>query len=200
MSPLPTSVAVLAILTPVVAALVSPHAASRVSSAIQQSPRAALAIVVNHRNPVTGLSVGELRRVFLLDMQYWPTGRRITLVLREEGQPARSEALRLVCGMVEDEYRRHLMLQFYRGRPGSAAPRSIRTTEGMLAFVRNAPGAIGHVEAASVNDTVKVLRIEGRLPPDADYPLMVASAPRSRRGASVNLAAERWPVSTEPLR
>lgn len=176
MSRLPTRVAVLATVTAVVVVLVSPLAATGVGTVIQQGPRAALAIVVNHRNPVTGLSVGELRRIFLLDMQYWPTGRRITLVLREPGQPARAEALRLVCGMGEDEYRRHLMLQVFRGRPGSAAPRSIRTTEGMLGFVQNAPGAVGHVDASQVNDTVKALRIDGRLPTDPGYPLQLSPA------------------------
>jgi len=41
----------------------------------------------------------------------------------------------------------------------------------MLRFIFNTPGAIGYVRADEVDDTVKVLRIDDRLPGEAKYPL-----------------------------
>jgi len=43
----------------------------------------ALAIVVHRGNPVESLTLSELRRIFMLETQNWPHGRRITVVLRE---------------------------------------------------------------------------------------------------------------------
>jgi len=48
-----------------------------------------LAIVVNQSNAVDDLSLTELRAVFLGERSHWPNGRRITLVMMEQGQPER---------------------------------------------------------------------------------------------------------------
>ena len=130
----------------------------------------AVAIVVHPSNGVVNLTFRELRRIFMLETQAWPGGRRITVVLREKGQRERAEALRLICGMSELEYERHVLFQTFRGTV-DRAPRSIRSADTMLRFVFNAPGAIGYVDAAELDGSTKVLRIDGSLPGDAGYPL-----------------------------
>jgi ABC-type phosphate transport system substrate-binding protein len=134
-----------------------------------------LAIIVHRSNPVDGVSLRELRRIFMLDTQTWPNGRKITVVLREAGQPERRQAIELICVMSELDYDRHVFLQTFRGHVGSA-PRSIRSASAMLRFVFNAPGAIGYVRASEVDDTTKVLRIDGLLPDDTGYPLRLPAA------------------------
>ena len=129
-----------------------------------------LAIIVNRSNPVDGLSMGELRRIFMLETQTWPNGRKITVILREKGQPERAEAIRLICELSEPEYERHVLFQTFRGSTGWG-PRSILSASSMLRFVFNAPGAIGYVPAHQADQSVKVLRIDGLLPGDAKYPL-----------------------------
>ena len=130
----------------------------------------ALAIVVHRANPVESLTVAELRRIFMLETQNWPHGRRITVVLREKGQPERDEAIRMICGISAGEYERNLLLQTFRGSV-TRPPRSIQSANGMLRFIFNTPGAIGYVRAGEADDSVKVVAIDGRLPGDADYPL-----------------------------
>jgi ABC-type phosphate transport system substrate-binding protein len=139
-------------------------------AASQPNPADALAIIVNHANPVDRLTLPELRRIFMLETQTWPNGRKITLVLRQEGQPERAEAIRLICGLSGSEYSRHVLYQTFRGSVGWG-PRSILSAGAMLRFVFNAPGAIGYVPANEVNGTTKVLRIDGLLPDDPAYPL-----------------------------
>jgi hypothetical protein len=51
----------------------------------------------------------------------------------------------------------------------------------MLRFVFNAPGAIGYVPADETNDTIKVLRIDERLPGDPRYPLKRLARPVQER-------------------
>jgi ABC-type phosphate transport system substrate-binding protein len=145
-------------------------AAPRATAEEQPAAGDAIAIVVHHSNPVNGLTVAELRRIFMLDTQTWPNGRKITLMLREKGQPERADAIRLICGISEAEYERHVLLQTFRGNVGRG-PRSIQSASAMLRFVFNAPGAIGYVPAEMTDASTKVLRIDGFLPGDEGYPL-----------------------------
>jgi phosphate transport system substrate-binding protein len=133
-----------------------------------------LAIVVHRANPIDTLTLRELRRIFMLDTQTWPHGRKITVVLREKGQPERAEAIRLICGLSEPDFERHILYQTFRGSI-DRAPRSIQSASAMLRFIFNTPGAIGYVRADEVDDTVKVLQIDGLLPGDAKYPLRRAA-------------------------
>ena len=130
----------------------------------------ALAIVVHRANPINALGSAELRRIFMLEAQSWPHGRRITVVLREKGQPERDDAIRAICGLSEPDYERHVLLQTFRGTI-TRGPRSIQSASLMLRFIFNTPGAIGYVRADEVDNSVKVLAIDNLLPGDAQYPL-----------------------------
>jgi ABC-type phosphate transport system substrate-binding protein len=149
-----------------------------VAAAAQRDLSDALAIIVNRANPVEGLTLSELRRIFLLETQTWPNGRKITLVLRQEGQPERAEAIELICRLSESEYSKHVLYQTFRGSVGWG-PRSILSAGAMLRFVFNAPGAIGYVPADQFDGTTKVLRINGLLPGDDAYPLQRGRHPGS---------------------
>jgi phosphate transport system substrate-binding protein len=129
-----------------------------------------LAIIVHRSNPVDELSSAQLKRIYMFDMQNWPHGRKITVMVREKGQPERAEAIRLICGIAEAEYERHVLLQTFRGSLGPG-PRSIQSVSAMLRFVFNAPGAIGYIPADEIDSSVKVLRIDGLRPTEPAYPL-----------------------------
>src|SRR3954469_6697473 len=140
----------------------------------------ALAIVVHRSNPIEDLSLSELRRIFMLDTQTWPHGRKITVVLRDKGQPERTDAIRLICGLSERDYEKHILFRTFQGSV-NIGPRAIQSAPAMLRFVFSAPGAIGYVNAGEVDGTVKLLRIDGLLPDDPAYPLR--RRPRGRAGA-----------------
>ena len=130
----------------------------------------ALAIIVHRSNPVDELSSAQLKRIYMFDMQNWPHGRKITVMVREKGQPERTEAIRLICGIAEAEYERHVLLQTFRGSLGPG-PRAIQSVSAMLRFVFNVPGAIGYIPVDQIDGSVKVLRIDGLLPTEPSYPL-----------------------------
>jgi ABC-type phosphate transport system substrate-binding protein len=140
------------------------------AKAAAQTASPALAIVVHPSNPVENLTFSELRRIFMLDTQTWPHGRKITVVLREKGQPERADAIRLICGLSEGDFDKHILFRTFQGSV-NIGPRSIQSAAAMLRFVYSAPGAIGYVAADQVDATVKTLRIDGALPGDLRYPL-----------------------------
>ena len=135
-----------------------------------------LAIVVNLANPADNLPLAELRALFLGERSHWPNGRRITLVMMEPGQSERDAVLREVCRMSESDFRRHFLQGLFTGEV-LVSPKTLATPVGVRKFVFNVPGAIGYLRLEDVDATVKVLRIGGRLPSDADYPLRISDRP-----------------------
>ena len=135
-------------------------------------PEQTLAIVVNRANPADNLSSAELRKIFLGTRGHWPNGRRITVAMLDYGQPERKAILRQVYRMDEDAYHEHFLKEVYRGDV-FAAPKTLSSAVVMRKFVFNAPGAIGYLRASDVDDSVKVLRIDGHLPDDQEYSLLI---------------------------
>ena len=131
-----------------------------------------IAIIVNQSNPVDNLSMQELRTVFLGERSHWPNGRRITLVMMEPAQPERKAVLREIYHMNESDFSRHFMRGVFTGEV-FVSPKTLATPMGVRKFVFNVPGAIGYVRANDLDDTVKVIHVDGHLPDDKDYSLRV---------------------------
>jgi phosphate transport system substrate-binding protein len=132
-----------------------------------------LAIIVNQANPVDNLSSAELRAVFLGERSHWPNGRRITLVMMEPGQPERDAILHDVCRMSESDFRRRFLQGLLTGEI-LVSPKTLSTAVGVRKFIFNVPGAIGYLRPSDVDDSVRVVKIDGHLPSDADYPLRIS--------------------------
>ncbi len=144
-------------------------------SAVEQNTQAdPLAIVVNRSNPVDELSLSELRKVFLGSRSHWPNGRRITIVMRDPGEPERKAILRDVCGMTEDQLKTHFLRGLFTGEI-LVSPKVLSSPIGVRKFIFNVPGAIGYLRVRDVDDTIKVLRIDGLLPDDKHYQLHIQS-------------------------
>jgi ABC-type phosphate transport system substrate-binding protein len=129
-----------------------------------------LAIIVNTTNPLESLSMAELRKVFLGERSHWPSGRRITLVMMEAGQPERTALIRQVCQMSESDFTRHFLHGVFTGEV-FVSPKTLASPVGVRKFIFNVPGAIGYVRASDVDSSVKVIRVDGRLPADREYSL-----------------------------
>ena len=147
------------------------HAGSAAQTAGTTEP---LAIVVNRSNPVDELSSAELRRIFLGNRSHWANGRRITLVMREPGEPERAIILREVCGLTEDQLKNHFLHGLYTGEI-LVSPKILSSAVGVRKFIFNVPGAIGYLRLEDVDATVKVVRIDELLPEDKGYKLRVAT-------------------------
>lgn len=131
-----------------------------------------LAIIVNKSNPVEDLSSVELRKILLAERSHWPGGRKITLVMLQQGRDERAAVLRDGYHMSEREFGQHFLRSIFKGET-SSAPKTISGPSGMRNFVFNVPGAIGYVRASEVDGSVKVVRVDGRLPGAPGYRLKV---------------------------
>jgi hypothetical protein len=154
---------------------VPPHQNARAGGfllAARSKSRQSLAIIINKSNPVDNLSFAELRRIFLGQRSRWQNGHRIALVMLERGQPERDTVLREVYRMSENDYRSHFLKGLFTGDV-LVAPKTLTSPPFVRKFVFNAPGAIGYLRESDVDDSVKIVRLDGLLPTDSGYRLQI---------------------------
>ena len=135
-----------------------------------------LAIVVNQSNPVDNLSLAELRKVFLGETNHWSDGRRITVVMLEAGKLERQAVLTQIYKMDEKDFNNYFLHGMFTGEI-HAAPKTLATSAEVLKFVFNVPGAIGYLKGPEADETVKVVRIDGRLPSEKEYSIRFRAKP-----------------------
>jgi len=128
-----------------------------------------IAVVVSSRNTVTNVQSSELRKILAGEKRSWPGGSSVKLITRSSGTPEHSALLKIL-GMSENEYKQYWTAQVYRGDAQSEPV--VVPSNGMQKEALNAyPGAIVLMDSAEVKPGMKVLRIDGKLPEDAGYPL-----------------------------
>lgn len=128
-----------------------------------------VAVVVHADNPVNVLSLAELRKIFAGEKRSWPGGAPIMVVLRAPGTRERMVLMKLLR-MSEGDYKQHWVAQILRGEAVSepiVIPSVGMQREALISF----PGAITMVDASDLKTGMKVLKIDGHLPGEADYSL-----------------------------
>jgi len=119
-----------------------------------------LTVVVNKSNTVENLTKAQLCKIVLAEQAAWPGGKKVMVVLRAPGQPDRKGVLRSVCGMGEDDFTTHQMQASFNGDAGSP-PKVVASDEAVRDMVAAQPGAIGFLQTADVNDTVRSVTVDG---------------------------------------
>jgi hypothetical protein len=131
-----------------------------------------LAIIVNPASPLSDVSTADLQKYFKAEKTKTPDGIKVVIVMQEVGRPERDAALKLIYKMSEDEYSDYFVGQTFTGAV-AAAPKTYRSVATIKKYVAETPGAIAYIRASDADDTVKVLKVSGKSPGDADYKLVM---------------------------
>jgi phosphate transport system substrate-binding protein len=132
-----------------------------------------LAIIVNKANPAENVTKIQLRKLLLGEQEKWASGAKVGVLLRSSG-PERDGVLRFACGMSGLEFEQHFVHANLSGETVSM-PKSLASAIAIRQLVASVPGAIGFVHLSDVNDSVKVLKLDGAAPGDAAYKLKAAN-------------------------
>ncbi|MGC2194830.1 MAG: hypothetical protein WA628_09145 [Terriglobales bacterium] len=166
-----------------VAATLSGSASSDTLAPVQLHPSIArrthwegLAIVVNRNNPTASLSLPQLRALFLGEKKWWSNHRRVALSTMPRGTPERKTVLRVIYKMQDRELDKYVLYQAFKGE-AATTPATLKTPADVKKFVEDTPGAVGYLRASDVDDSVKVVRVNGLLPGDDGYPLRLRTRP-----------------------
>jgi ABC-type phosphate transport system substrate-binding protein len=127
-----------------------------------------IAVVVNPDVQVDNLSLADLRRILLGDREFWPSGVRVTLLIRAPIARERDAIVKDVCEMTEAQFRQHWIGKVFRNETPSA-PKIVYSNEMALDQVGRTPGAIALVEVSAANKSVKIVKIDGKAPGQPGY-------------------------------
>jgi hypothetical protein len=162
--PRPASLRVLLVSIGVIAGLAFATAPVRTQTA------ADIAVVVHPDVAVDNLSLTDLRHILLGDREFWPSGVRVTLLIRAPIARERDAAVQDVCQMTEAQFRQHWIAKVFRAETATG-PKIVYSTAMALDQVSRVPGAITFIDSSQVGTGVKVLKIDGRLPGQPGYHL-----------------------------
>ena len=131
-----------------------------------------LAIIANRDNSTSELSSKELMDIFKAEKQYWNKDNigKIYLTMRESGSHEKEMALKLIYKMSEGELKKFWIGKIYRGNIADF-PRVFESDISMKKFISKSRDAIGIISSDNVDDTIKVLSIDGKLPGEDGYKL-----------------------------
>jgi len=129
-----------------------------------------IAVVVHPGVPVDNLTMAELRRLWLGDREFWGGGGKITLLIRAPVARERDVVVKNICQMTEAQFRQHWIAKVFRADTANG-PKLVYSNDMAIDQVSRTPGAMAFVAAPVASRSVKVLKIDGRLPGQSGYSL-----------------------------
>jgi len=129
-----------------------------------------IAVVVRPDTPADNLSFSEIRKLLLGDRQFWNSNLRVTLLIRAPAARERDVVLKTIYRMSETQFRQYWISKVFRAE-ASSGPKIVYSNEMAAELVNALPGSVAFVDATQVPRGLKVLKIDGKLPGDKDYPL-----------------------------
>lgn len=119
------------------------------------------AVVVNKENSLDNVTSAHLSKIIRGEIKKWPDGKNIVLVLHKDSA-GETETLEHLNKMTSAEWRAFV-----------ASHRDqivfVDTDADVLKEVQAEPGAIGLIEAHSIDNSVAVVRVDGKLPMEFGY-------------------------------
>jgi phosphate transport system substrate-binding protein len=120
-----------------------------------------MAVVVNKDNNVGNVTAVHLSKIFRSDIKKWPDGKTVILVLHRDSE-GEAETLERLIKMSAEELKAMI----------AAHKDSIQLVDSdadVLKLVQSLPGAIGLVDVRSVDNSITVVHVDGKLPMEAGY-------------------------------
>jgi ABC-type phosphate transport system substrate-binding protein len=129
-----------------------------------------IAVVVHPETPVTDLTLSEVRQVLLGERQYWNSKLPVVLLIRAPVARERDVVLRVIYQMSEAQFKQYWVAKIFRAEAASP-PKIVYSNDMQFELVSGIPGAIAFMDARNIRPGLKVIRVDGHLPGDKDYPL-----------------------------
>jgi ABC-type phosphate transport system substrate-binding protein len=118
-------------------------------------------VVVNKDNTTENVSSAQLSKIVRGETKKWPDGKDIVLVLHKESE-GENETLQRLNKMTAAEWKSFL-----------AAHKDlivfVETDADVLKEVQSEAGAVGLIEVHSIDNTINVVRVDGKLPMESGY-------------------------------
>ena len=129
-----------------------------------------LALISNKTNGVNALTLADLTKVCKAETSHWPDGKAVTFIMRAPAALEMRIVLEKVYELSEGQVKA-LVATANHGRAGHPWIVIADSDEDLVNRVASIPGAVGIVDVYAINSSVSVIKVGGKLPLEAGYPL-----------------------------
>ena len=125
------------------------------------------ALIASTNNKVQDIPLTDLVKFCRGTQKVWPDGKNFTIVIHDPDSPEMRSAVQRLFGADAAEAKA-VVAKLNESRP---MIKVVQSDEDLMRTVEATPGAVGLVDVYAINSSVKVLRIDGKLPFDVGYAL-----------------------------
>src|SRR5690348_8648189 len=126
-----------------------------------------MAVVVSAGSKISDVPLTDLTKLCKGGQKTWADGKNFTLVIKDPESPEMRVAMQKLFGAAPGEVKT-VIAKVNESRP---TVKIVDSDEDLLRTVAATPGAVGVLDVYSINSSVKVLRVDGKLPFDLGYAL-----------------------------
>lgn len=127
-----------------------------------------LAVVSNKANALSAIAVADLVKICKGQTNRWPDGKSVTFIMRAPSTPE----MKLVLDKLYEAHEaqvKEMVTTANHGRAGHPAIMIVDSDEELVNKVASIPGAVGVVDVYSINSSVSVVKLAGKLPLEPGY-------------------------------
>jgi ABC-type phosphate transport system substrate-binding protein len=121
---------------------------------------AEMVVIVNKANPVSQISAIKLAQYYRGELALWGEGTKVIPVDLSERDPLAVRFTETILKMNMQTKQQMWTAKLLAGK--GSPPMQYKDEAAVVSFVASEPGAIGYVSKGSVNDSVKVLTVDGK--------------------------------------
>lgn len=126
-----------------------------------------MAVVVSAGSKLSDVPLADLAKLCKGAQKTWPDGKNFTLVMKDPDSPDMHAVAQKLFGAAPSEAKA-MIAKLNESR---LTVKIVDNDEDLLRTVGATPGAAGIIDVYSINSSVKVLRVNGKLPFDIGYAL-----------------------------
>jgi len=124
-----------------------------------------MAVVISVRNKLSDVPLADLVKMCKGAQKTWPDGKSFVLVLKNPESPEMRAAVQKLFGDAGGDPKAAIA----KLNEARSTVKIVGNDEDLLRTVEATPGAVGILDVYSINSSVKVLRVDGKLPFDMGY-------------------------------
>jgi ABC-type phosphate transport system substrate-binding protein len=124
-----------------------------------------MAVIASAGSKLADVSVADLAKLCKGTQKTWPDGKSFVLVVKDPESPEMRVAVQKLLGAGPSDAKATI------GKLNESRQviKIVDSDEDLLRTVEATPGAIGLLDVYAINSSVKVLRVDGKLPFDVGY-------------------------------
>jgi len=126
-----------------------------------------MAVIASASSKLSDVPLADLVKYCKGASRTWPDGKSFTIVIRNPDAPEMHSVLQKLFGGTPAEAKAVIS----KLNEARVAVKIVDSDEELLKTVEATPGAIGVVDVYAINSSVKVLRVDGKLPFAVGYAL-----------------------------